>query len=109
VAPGEPTPGDGQAAARVVEADRGSLFACPECGRACKAHDFAEFRWRHLNFFQHHGYITARVPRTDCPDHGVNRVQVPWAREGSGFTLLLCTPPAWAAFSTPTTSRTLAT
>lgn len=71
-----------------LEADRGSLFACPECGRACKAHDFAEFRWRHLNFFQHHCIITARVPRTDCPDHGVKRVQVPWAREGSGFTLL---------------------
>ena len=54
-----------------LEADRGSMFACPECGRSCKAHDFAEFRWRHLNFFQHHCYITARVPRTDCPEHGV--------------------------------------
>src|SRR3546814_6094977 len=41
-----------------------------------------------LNFFQHHCYITARVPRTDCPEHGVKRVRVPWAREGSGFTLL---------------------
>ncbi|OYX89747.1 MAG: ISL3 family transposase, partial [Novosphingobium sp. 35-62-5] len=71
-----------------LEADRGSMFACPECGRACKAHDFGEFRWRHLNFFQHHCYITARVPRTDCPEHGVKRVRVPWAREGSGFTLL---------------------
>ncbi len=71
-----------------LEADRGSLFACPECGRACKAHDFTEFRWRHLNFFQHHCFITARVPRTNCPEHGVKRVQVPWAREGSGFTLL---------------------
>jgi len=71
-----------------LEADRGALFACPDCGRSCKAHDFAEFRWRHLNFFQHHCYIMARVPRTDCPEHGVKRVQVPWAREGSGFTLL---------------------
>lgn len=71
-----------------LEADRGALFACPECARACKAHDFGEFRWRHLNFFQHHCYITARVPRTNCPDHGVKRVLVPWAREGSGFTLL---------------------
>ncbi|WP_035186321.1 ISL3 family transposase, partial [Acidiphilium sp. JA12-A1] len=71
-----------------LEADRGSLFACPECGRVCKAHDFAEFRWRHLNFFQHHCIILARVPRADCPEHGVKRVRVPWAREGSGFTLL---------------------
>ena len=64
------------------------MFPCPDCGKACKAHDFGEFTWRHLNFFQHHCYITAKVPRTDCPDHGVKRIQVPWAREGSRFTLL---------------------
>src|SRR3954453_21864474 len=34
-----------------VAADRGSLFPCPVCGKPCKAHDFAEFTWRHLNFF----------------------------------------------------------
>jgi len=71
-----------------VVADRGALFACPECGRACKAHDFASFTWQHLNFFQHHCFITARVPRVDCPDHGVKRAPVPWARPGSHFTLL---------------------
>ena len=71
-----------------LSADRGALFACPDCGKACKAHDFAEFTWRHLNFFQHHCYITARVPRTDCPDHGIKRMAVPWARAGSSFTLL---------------------
>jgi transposase len=71
-----------------VAADRGSLFPCPVCGKACKAHDFAEFTWRHLNFFQHHCYVTAKVPRTDCAEHGVPRITVPWAREGSRFTLL---------------------
>lgn len=72
----------------LLEAERGAEFSCPDCGRRCKAHDFKEFSWRHLNFFQHHCLITARVPRTDCPEHGVKRVKVPWAREGSGFTLL---------------------
>lgn len=71
-----------------VAADRGALYPCPECGKACKAHDFKELTWRHLNFFQHHCYITAPVPRTNCPDHGIKRVTVPWAREGSHFTLL---------------------
>jgi transposase len=71
-----------------IAADRGALFPCPMCGKACKAHDFAEFNWRHLNFFQHHCFITAKVPRTDCPEHGVLRITVPWAREGSRFTLL---------------------
>lgn len=71
-----------------VAADRGALYHCPECGRECKAHDFKELTWRHLNFFQHHCYITAPVPRTNCPEHGVKRITVPWAREGSHFTLL---------------------
>ncbi len=71
-----------------LAAERGALFPWPYCARPCKAHDFAEFTWRHLNFFQHHCTITAKVPRTTCPEHGVKRVQVPWAREGSRFTLL---------------------
>lgn len=71
-----------------IAADRGSLFPCPECGEPCKAHDFTELTWRHLNFFQHHCYITAPVPRTDCKKHGIKRINVPWARTGSHFTLL---------------------
>jgi hypothetical protein len=34
-----------------VVVDRGTMFARPQCGKACKVHDFAEFTWRHLNFF----------------------------------------------------------
>ena len=71
-----------------VEAERGTLFPCPECGNACPAHDFSDKTWRHLNFFQHHCYLHARVPRTKCPEHGVKRIEVPWARPGSDFTLL---------------------
>ncbi|MCC6465471.1 MAG: ISL3 family transposase [Planctomycetes bacterium] len=70
-----------------VEAERGALYPCPECGKLCKAHDFAERTWRHLNFFQHHCYVTAPVPRTDCPEHGIKTVTVPWARKGSAFTM----------------------
>lgn len=69
-------------------ADRGALYPCPECKKLCKAHDFAEMKWRHLNFFQHICYLQARVPRVACSEHGVHRVQVPWARHGSGFTVL---------------------
>lgn len=71
-----------------IETDRGSQYPCPECGTLCKAHDFKEQTWRHLNFFQHHCYLTAPVPRTKCLKHGVKRVTVPWARKGSQFTLL---------------------
>jgi transposase len=44
--------------------------------------------WRHLNFFQHEAFLHARVARIDCSDCGVRLVNVPWARPGSGFTLL---------------------
>jgi transposase len=71
-----------------VQADRGSEYPCPECGQLCKAHDFEDRSWRHLNFFQHHCHVHAAVPRVRCPEHGVKRIQVPWARNGSGFTLL---------------------
>ena len=71
-----------------VKAERGSKYACPACGKACSAHDFQDKTWRHLNFFQHHCYVHASVPRVKCPEHGVRQVEVPWARKGSAFTLL---------------------
>lgn len=68
---------------------KGSRFRCSECGReGCEVHDTEEKTWRHLDFFQHQAYLTARVPRVICPEHRVHQVEVPWARERSGFTLL---------------------
>ena len=72
-----------------IDFKTGGRFACPECGKAdCPVHDTVKKTWRHLNFFQHQAFLHARVPRIDCPDHGVRLVAVPWARPGSGFTLL---------------------
>lgn len=67
----------------------GAGFSCPECGAAgCKPHDTVPKTWRHLNFFQHEAYLHARTPRVSCAQCGVRLVRVPWARPGSGFTLL---------------------
>ena len=71
-----------------IKGERGAEYPCPVCGTLCKPHDFKEKQWRHLNFFQHHCYIHASVPRVKCPEHGVKQVKVPWARKGSAFTLL---------------------
>ncbi len=71
-----------------IDFPRGARFACPTCLKPCPVHDAAERSWRHLDFFQHLAYLHARAPRTDCPEHGVLTAGVPWAREGSGFTLL---------------------
>ena len=66
-----------------------SRFACPTCGAAdCPAYDTERMTWRHLNFFQHEAYLHARVPRVRCDKCGIKTVNVPWARPGSGFTLL---------------------
>jgi transposase len=66
----------------------GSTFPCPVCGVPCKVHDSSPQSWRHLNFFEHLTSIEARQPRTSCAEHGVRTAAVPWARAGSGFTLL---------------------
>jgi len=70
---------------------RGSRFACPAEGcasGACPVHDTMDKRWRHLDFFEHQAFLSARVPRVRCAAHGVHLIDVPWARPGSGFTLL---------------------
>lgn len=73
-----------------IDFQRGATFACPICGSPAPAYDTAEKTWRHLNFFQYEAHLHAFVPRVNCPNEGcgVKQIQVPWARPGSGFTLL---------------------
>ncbi|MGH3771354.1 MAG: hypothetical protein ACRDRW_08160 [Pseudonocardiaceae bacterium] len=42
----------------------------------------------YLDLFQHKALLHPRLPRVRCPEHGVRQFSVPWARPGSGFTLL---------------------
>jgi transposase len=72
-----------------IDFERGTRFECPECRERCGVYDTKEREWQHLNFFQHGTYIHARLPRVKCRTHGVKQVEVPWARAGTGFTLLL--------------------
>ena len=66
------------------------LLACPACGAAAqKVHDRLQRSWRHLDFFQYEAWLHADVPRVGCTACGkTTQMNVPWAREGSGFTLL---------------------
>ena len=72
-----------------LDFEPGSQFACPQCGEFCPVHDTVEKKWRHLDFWQHRTELNARVPRTNCQEHGVLLAAVPWARAGSGFTLMM--------------------
>ena len=68
----------------------GTRFPRPSDGQLSTVYDTEEHSWRHMNFFQYECYLHAWVPRIDGgqPD-GVKTVAVPWARPGSGFTLLM--------------------
>jgi len=74
-----------------LDVERGAQFACPakDCAQDHPpVHDTVDTTGRHLDFFQHRALLHARLPRVRCPEHGVRQVSVPWARPGSGFTLL---------------------
>lgn len=66
------------------------LWACPQCGKQLSCRDHAVERvWRHLDTCQLKTFLHARIPRVDCPEHGVAQVSVPWAEPRGRFTLLM--------------------
>ena len=80
-------------AAKRVEVEIGydlsQAMECPECGGECPYYDHREMReWRHLDTMQFETILRCEVPRSNCPEHGVKTLRVPWAGKGSRFTLL---------------------
>ena len=67
--------------------ESGARFA-DESGVLCSVHDTVDRQWQHLSFFEHSCYLHCSVPRITTTDGKVRTVEVPWARPGSGFTLL---------------------
>lgn len=67
----------------------GTRFCCPECSEELPCYDHVSARrWRHLDSCQFKTMLEARVPRVDCPTHGVKQANVPWASPSSRFTLM---------------------
>ena len=72
-----------------VDHPYGTRFCCPECQQDLPCYDHAEERrWRHLDSCQFKTFLVARVPRVQCPEHGVKNTLVPWAEKNSRFTLM---------------------
>ncbi|MEN8716859.1 MAG: ISL3 family transposase [Verrucomicrobiales bacterium] len=70
--------------------ERGSRFPAKDGdGELYPVHDSEEREWRHLNFFQFETRLVARLPRVRDGEGRVVTAEVPWARSGSGFTLLM--------------------
>lgn len=70
-----------------IDFRRGAKFI-DSSGVVCSVHDTVQREWQHLDFFQHRCILHARVPRIKSSNCEVKQVDVPWARSGSGFTLL---------------------
>ncbi len=66
-------------------------LGCPACAATDQSiHDRSQRTWQHLHFFQFKAFLHASLPRVKCNQCGkVTQVEVPWARPGSGFTLLM--------------------
>jgi transposase len=67
-----------------------SGLTCPHCAASGqRVHDRLTREWRHLDFFQFEAWLHAEVPRVACNACAkTGQINVPWAREGSGFTAL---------------------
>jgi transposase len=65
-------------------------LTCPACGVTEQPrHDTKPRSWRHLDFFQYAAWVHCPVPRVSCSAcNKTTQVEVPWAKPGSGFTLL---------------------
>ena len=65
-------------------------LTCPHCAAPDqRVHDRLHREWRHMDFFQYEAWLHADVPRVACSACGkTSQVDVPWARQGSGFTAL---------------------
>ena len=73
-----------------LEHTEGCRWNCPHCIREMACHDHATERLcRHRNICHFHTLVHARVPRVECPEHGVVQVKVPWAEPHRRFALLM--------------------
>ena len=66
----------------------GSTFVCPTCGTEKKCSDSGEEIWFHADYFRYQTYLHARVPKVECTLCGIEKVERPWSRSGSKFTLV---------------------
>lgn len=61
---------------------------CPVCEKPATRYDHQTRTWRHLDSCQFITYLRCKIPRVKCDEHGVKQMRVPWAEEGSRFTML---------------------
>ena len=64
-------------------------WPCSGCEEGSRLYDHQpERKWRHLDTCQYQTILHARPPRTECREHGVRVLKLPWAEPSSRFTAL---------------------
>ena len=71
-----------------IQHDGKKACKCSVCDTICPGYDHVIQSWRHLDTCQFKTILVARVPRTNCPEHGVLATRVPWAESDSRYTAL---------------------
>ena len=66
----------------------GTRFPAPGIEGVHPVHDTQIKRLRHLNFFQYECFLEVRTPRVKLPDGRVVLIELDWAGNLAGFTLL---------------------
>ena len=65
-----------------------AVWGCEKCNSRMHVKEWRERRWRHMDSCQFKTILIASVPVVECPEHGAQTVQVPWAEGSSRYTLL---------------------
>jgi transposase len=61
---------------------------CPECNKVVPLYDEREMRvWRHLDSCEYQTYFHCRMPRSNCAEHGIKTMEIPWSSAQSRFTI----------------------
>ena len=63
-------------------------LVCPICGATTPGYDQSPERiWRHLDVCRIPLFVHCRLPRCQCPEHGVRRLRAPWEGGCPHFTV----------------------
>lgn len=70
-----------------IDHEPGVRVRCPVCDKYYGAYDHsAERAFRHLDTMQMQTYIHVRLPRVNCPEHGVKQIDPQFGENGSEMT-----------------------
>ena len=70
-----------------IHVEHVGVLNCPVCGEVCSLYDHcSERRWRDLDTMGFSTFVVARIPRSNCKDHGIKQLGVPWASPNSHMT-----------------------